>query len=172
MPGALQLAGLRVGIGQKSSSSVVIELRIFADDALQIRNRRGKIAQPQRGLRPIVERIYGIAARSDRVRERFACFGELLLILVQFAQLFVVRGGRIVQKLRFDDLNAGFPAKPLKHSAQEAEVRQYFRDDVNSCSKKAAEENNKEPVVLRPAAHKVYDREDLQDESPRIEEVA
>ena len=95
---------------------------------------------------------------------------KLLLILVQLAEFFIVCGGRVVQNLRFDNLNARSPAKPLKDATQQAEVRQYFNDDVLQ-PLKSSEKNNEEPVILRPTPHEVHDRQDLHDKSPRIEEM-
>src|SRR5258708_6499646 len=123
-------------------------------------------------MRPRIERVERIAAPGDGVVERLARLLKLSLIFIKFTQLFIICRGRVVDNNRFNFLNARTPPESLKHAAKQSEVWQHFRKDVNARSQEAAEKNNVEPIVLRPAPHEVQDRQALQDETPRIEDVA
>ncbi len=62
-------------------------------------------------------------------------------------------------------------AESLNHTAKQSHIRQHFRHNVHTGAKKPAQENDVEPVGLRPPPYEVHDRKDLHYEAPRIEEV-
>src|SRR6266849_8839264 len=97
----------------------------------------------------------------DRVSERLSRLRKLPLILVQFAQLFIICRRRIIQDLRFHHLDARPSPKSLKESAKKYEIWQYFRNDIYTCAEEAAKKNNIKPIVLRPPAHEMHDGENL-----------
>src|SRR5256884_6150037 len=108
----------------------------------------------------------------SRVGEGFAPLPVLALIFVEFAQLLVIRGGRIIEDIGFDLLDARPAAESLHGVAKEPEVRKYFHKDIHAGAQESAEENNEEPIALRAAPQEVQNRQNLQKKAPRWKKMS
>ena len=104
--------------------------------------------------------------------ERLACFRKFSLVLVEFAQLLVIRGGRIIDDIRFDFLNARPAPKSLKESAKKSQVRQHFRENVHSGARRSEKKDHVKPIVLRPPPDEMHNRQALHEKTPGIEKMA
>src|SRR6267154_2581511 len=113
-----------------------------------------------------------IAAGRDRAVERLSRLPILLLFHVKLAKLLVVSRRGIIQNLSFECLNAGPSAESMNRPAKQRYVRQHFRDNVHSGAEEPTQENDIQPVVLRPPPQEVDDRKNLHNEAPWIEEIA
>src|SRR3979409_438374 len=109
-----------------------------------------------------------IAAGRDRGGERLSCLPILLLFHVKFAKFLVVSRRGIIQNLRFECLNAGSSAESMDCPTKERYVRQHFRDNVHTGTEEPTQENDIQPVVLRPPPQEVDDRKNLHNEAPWI----
>src|SRR6266436_463408 len=113
-----------------------------------------------------------IAARGDGFCERLARFLKFLFVEVHFAEFFKIRGGGIIQNVGFEFLDASPSAKALKRSLQQSKIRNPLDHQIRSGTNEAAENNNVKPIAFRTAPEEMDQRNDLDDESPRIKKMA
>src|SRR5262249_45748055 len=98
-------------------------------------------------------------------------FFVLLFLQIQIAEFLVVSRRRVVDNLRFQSLNPRTPAEALEYARQQPHIGERFDQEIGTGADGSSDQNDPEPVAFRPALHEVNDRQDLQDDSPRIKEV-
>ena len=64
------------------------------------------------------------------------------------------------------------PRGAPERGAQQIEVRHDLGDEINQGAERAEEQDDEEPEAVGPAPEEVHEREQLENESPRIEEIA
>ena len=114
-------------------------------------------------------RVDLVASRDDPI-EAFARPRELPVVETQVAELFVVADRRVVDDQPFELLDALAAWKHLEGAADEPDVGGDFDDDVDERAEPAADEDDPEPVHVRPAAREVQERDGLQDDAVGVEE--
>src|SRR5271156_1070659 len=138
---------------------------------LEIGDGGGEIAEAEGAQSAVIKSVGRIVARGDGVIEGVAAFGELFLFEEEFAKLFVVAGGGIIEDLDFEIFNAGAAAKALKGAAEQGEIGNRFDDEIDGGADPAAENDDVKPVAFRTAAEEMDDGGDLNEDAPRIEKV-
>src|ERR1700719_2557893 len=113
----------------------------------------------------------GIAPGGDGAVECLLRLRVLLFVPIQLAEFLEIRRRRIVDNGRFHRVDARLAAVSPVHVPQHTGIRQYLRHDVYQGAQKSPEENDPQPESLRPAAHKMHQRDQLHDESPGIKKI-
>ena len=90
---------------------------------------------------------------------------------LQFGKLLEIARGRIIEDGRFQLVDAGAFAEALKCTAQQSQVRNDFCNYVDTRAEDSAEKDDVEPIIFRAALDEVPQRQALQDQTPRIEEM-
>src|SRR5579862_2419379 len=179
--GSSHVTGARVGIRQQTRSAVVVKLHVGAGHALQVGNGGGVFTQAEQTFAAAVVHVEHVTGRSagtagavgfDGLGKGVPGFLILFFLKAEIAEFFVISGGGIVENFRFEALHAGTAAKSLEDSGEKAGVRQDFDQQIGAGADGAADENNPEPIALRPALDEVHDGNDLQDDAPRIEKMS
>jgi len=151
---------------EQAESAVKIVSGIGGDDAFEIRDSSGEVAEFNFCDAPAIERIDGIGAGRDRFVVAGAGAGELAIVKVKKAELFIVARGRIVENSALQFVNAAAAGKGLKRSTQQAGVGNNFGNDVNEGTNPSQKQNDEQPVGVRTAADEMDDRDRLKNNSP------
>lgn len=115
--GLFRLTGLRVGVSQKPLGSLKVVIRIGGNRALEIRNRRGEIAQLDLSDAAPVERIDRIGSRRDRLIVASACPCKVAVVKIEQAKFFVVASRGVIKNGPLQLVNPPPPRKRLKRPA-------------------------------------------------------
>jgi hypothetical protein len=170
--GIIHFARLRVRVGEESGGAPVVELAVASHDALQIGNGSSEVVEAERGLGSMIESVGRIISGVDRVIEGVARLGKLLFFQVELAEFLVISRRRIIDDLSFKRLNAGTAAETFPDSTEEAGIGNDFDEDVGGSAEDSPKDDDEKPIVFRAAPKEMNDGDDLDDESPRIEEMA
>src|SRR5579863_413154 len=170
--GLLSSAGCGVSSSEKHSGAIEIHLGVATICNFQVGDGSRGIAKLQGALATAVESTRRIAFGGDGAIKSFARLGVLFLVPIKLAKFLKICDGGIVHNHGFHELNPSLAAMALKHGADQARVGQNFGNDVNHCSDGSANENDPNPIPFAAAAEKMDQGKNLEDESPRIEEMA
>ncbi len=146
-----------------------VVIRISRNRALEIRNRRGEIAQFDFCDATAVKGIGGISSRRDRLIVASARPRKIAVVKIEQPKFFVVAGRRIIKNGPLQFMNPPPPRKRLKRPAQQPGIGNHFGDNVDQRPNPSQKQNDKNPVSIRPPANEVNNRHRLQNKSPSAE---
>src|SRR5262249_45194382 len=92
----------------------------------------------------------------------------ILVVKIEIGQLFQIPRRRVVQNLRLQRLDPRSSSQSLKRYPQQSHIRKHFRQNIHSRSQHSADNDNPQPVVVRPPLDEMPDRNPLQDQPPWI----
>jgi hypothetical protein len=95
-----------------------------------------------------------------------------LLVVEEIRKLLVVSGGGIVQDRRFELLDTRPSARACEEVCQKPRVGEHLDDDIDCHSEKSSKEDDPDPIVVGAPSRHVDQGQNLEDESPRVEEMA
>ena len=153
---------------QQSGGAAEIIVRLFADGPLEVRQRSRGVSQQNRTHSAPVKRIERIGPRGNRLVERGARLRQLAVIHIKVAELFIISRRRIVSNRRHQFANPLAPRKNFERLPQQPNIRQRLDQEINNCAQRTEEQDDKNPVRIRPSPDEMDDRQSLEYQSPRI----
>src|SRR5439155_8447962 len=96
---------------------------------------------------------------------------QFLLLEVEIAQLFIVSCRRVVADgcLKLSDaLTAG---EAFERLTGESDIGQRFGKEVDGCADGSQKQDDVDPIVVRPPANEMDDRQSLEYQAPRVEKM-
>src|SRR6266850_1809226 len=139
---------------KQAGGAAKIIVRLFRDDPLQIGYRSGKVAHLNRADATPVKRVRCVRAGCDRSIECLARLGNLAIVHVEIAQLFVVSRRWIVANDGFELADALTAGKDFQALADQPKVRCRLHEQEDHRTE-WNEQDNPYPVVVRASPNKV-----------------
>ena len=165
-----RLPGVRIGVSEKASRPVEVVPRFLLHHALQVGDRRIKIAELHFAHAPPVKRIRRIGSRRNRAVIAGPRLREISVFHVQVGQFLVVSRGRVVEHGRLQFMDALASRKDLERLAQQSQIGKRLHHQVNRRAQRPQEENDVEPISIRASPNKVNDRQSYQKEAIGIQQ--
>src|SRR2546426_11585058 len=157
---------------KQAGGALKIVVRLFGNDSLQVWHCGGEVTHLNRADGAPVEGVRCVRAGCDRSIECLASLGNLAIVHVEIAQLFVVSGRRIVANYGFELANALAAGGDFVGLTGQIDIGQRRDEEVHNPPDPPPEKKDVETKRIRAPAHEGDDRHYLEQEAPWVKERA
>jgi hypothetical protein len=161
-------------VSEKSYSAIEVVAGIASHGQFQVRHSGCRIAQQDRAHAAVVKRVGNVRANGragcNGFVEGIASQLQLAFIHIKIAELLPVSRGRIVVNLDEQLGDALAAGKGLEGLPQKPKIGQRLDTKIDQRARRAEEQDDENPIGVRPAADEVDDGGCLKQQAPRVEQ--
>ena len=153
---------------EQTGRTLEIVVRLFAHHAFEVGQGRRCVSKKHGANATSVKWVERIGTGGNGFIEGDAGFRQLAVVHVKITEFFIIPRRRIVANRGFEFTDALAARKNFEGLSEQSDVGQRLDNEIDERSRCAKKQDDEDPVVIRPAADKMDNRQPLEQEAPRI----